>query len=111
MTLRTASSFSSRLRPVLEGRRGAVAAAHPLAVAAGQQVLVAGGSAVDAVIAAQAVRNSNPRIHSCLLRRASATNACKCLTSKDITSAKRGSSLWAKLAIASCVTEANARGD
>lgn len=50
-----ADAFASRARPVLTGRTGAVAAAHPLAVAAGQEMLLKGGSAVDAVIAAQAV--------------------------------------------------------
>ncbi|GAB7551460.1 gamma-glutamyltransferase [Novosphingobium sp. 11B] len=50
-----ADSFSSPHRPVLRGSLGAVSAAHPLAVAAGQNALFAGGSAVDAAIAAQAV--------------------------------------------------------
>jgi len=50
-----ADGFSSRARPVLQGDRGAVSAAHPLAAAAGQSMLAQGGSAVDAGIAAQAV--------------------------------------------------------
>ncbi len=45
---------ASHCRPV-PGRRGAVAAAHPLAVSAGIAMLAAGGSAMDATIAAQAV--------------------------------------------------------
>ena len=47
--------FSSVQRPALAGDRGAVSAAHPLAAAAGQQMLMQGGNAVDALVAAQAV--------------------------------------------------------
>ncbi|MEP7243984.1 MAG: gamma-glutamyltransferase [Gammaproteobacteria bacterium] len=50
-----AEPFSSSVRPVLRGRLGAIAAAHPLAAAAGQEMFVAGGTAADAAIAAQAV--------------------------------------------------------
>src|ERR1700677_5150307 len=50
-----ADAFAPHPRPVLVGRGGAIAAAHPLAAAAGQELLVAGGSVVDAMIAAQAV--------------------------------------------------------
>jgi gamma-glutamyltranspeptidase / glutathione hydrolase len=41
--------------PIVEGNRQMVAAAHPLAAAAGKEMLDAGGSAMDAVIAMQLV--------------------------------------------------------
>lgn len=41
-------------RPVVAGRRAAIATAHPLATNAGMEMLRAGGNAIDAVVAAAA---------------------------------------------------------
>ena len=44
-------------KPLVEARRFMLVTAHPLATAAGERMLAAGGSAVDAAIAAQLVLN------------------------------------------------------
>lgn len=55
MTRLLPDSYSSRIRPALRGTTASVSAAHPLAASAAQEVLLAGGNAADAAVAAQAV--------------------------------------------------------
>ena len=48
-------------RPLIIGRRGAVAANHPLAAQAGLMALRAGGNAIDAAVATAATLASSSR--------------------------------------------------
>jgi len=52
----TSLPFTSRRSPIY-GRRGVIAASQPLAVAAGLEILAAGGSAADAAVATAAALN------------------------------------------------------
>ena len=52
----TSLPFTSRRSPIY-GRRGMIAASQPLAVAAGLEILAAGGSAADAAVATAAALN------------------------------------------------------
>src|SRR5258705_8094818 len=51
-TLSVARPFADTFRPVVRGKRGAVAAGHPLSAEAGLRLLQRGGNAIDAGCAA-----------------------------------------------------------
>src|SRR4051812_8332807 len=55
MPIKLGQGYSSAVRPPLQGLRGAIAAAHPPAAAAGQRMFASGRGAPCAMIAAQAV--------------------------------------------------------
>ena len=51
MLLPSFSSYAATLKPLVAGRRGVVAAGHPLVAEAGLRILEKGGNAVDAGVA------------------------------------------------------------
>ncbi len=51
LLLRTSSGSAATLKPLVAGRRGVVAAGHPLVAEAGLRILEKGGNAVDAGVA------------------------------------------------------------
>jgi gamma-glutamyltranspeptidase / glutathione hydrolase len=57
-TTTAAQVASETLRPPAMGKEGMIATAHPLATLAGQKMLVEGGNAIDAIVAAAAALNA-----------------------------------------------------
>ncbi|WP_257656378.1 gamma-glutamyltransferase [Parapedobacter lycopersici] len=53
-----AQASKENLRPAALGKQGMVATANPLATLAGQKILVKGGNAIDAIVAAAATLNA-----------------------------------------------------
>ena len=53
-----AQAAKENLRPAALGKKGMIATANPLATLAGQKILVKGGNAIDAIVAAAASLNA-----------------------------------------------------
>ena len=53
-----AQAAKDNLRPAALGKNGMIATANPLATLAGQKILVKGGNAIDAIVAAAASLNA-----------------------------------------------------
>jgi gamma-glutamyltranspeptidase/glutathione hydrolase len=54
----SAQAAKDNLRPAALGKNGMIATANPLATLAGQKILVKGGNAIDAIVAAAASLNA-----------------------------------------------------